>query len=92
MAPKIHYKLGNIPLLFLHKCCSCGFKQFEAWLDNEKELNHIYNIELVGIFNIKDKGYDIRYKFDLKDLDNHAYIILPETDERIKIDVIDKHY
>jgi hypothetical protein len=68
-----------------------GTTMLKEFLRIEKESGREYKVEILTLFNIKNKQLDKELGIDLKDLDNYAYIWLPETNELIRTDVIKIH-
>ena len=62
---------------FCHVCCGDGYKNLKAY----KQVNPKVKIETLGLLNVKDRGLDKKYGFDLNDL--HKYSIIIEDNGNI---------
>ena len=75
--------MNKLNILFCHECCNRGLRALGLWLDEENKSERFYHVELVGIFNVKDRELHTKFNFELSDLKKYSFII--RNDECIKI-------
>jgi hypothetical protein len=57
--------------LFIHHCCSSGYKFFRRW----KAENPDVKVKAVNYLNVAQEKLDVQYGFKLEDLRKNSYII-----------------
>jgi hypothetical protein len=69
--------MEEIDCLFLHNCCSAGYKQLLIFKKNYEDENECkLKIKTYGYLQVSDNKFNTIYNFEMETLKKHSYLII----------------